>query len=148
MSERAHEGWLIAAAGADTSRRFEAPVELPGEMTAWVEVRPLTAREALQREANGLEEEYELGEEGAARKLRRRYEHEAMVGFELERCLVAYELPMSAEDGRVKLVGPSQGLDLLERLPAALMAWLMECLDTVNLRRPADAAVLAEGKDG
>lgn len=149
MSDRDFEGWVIAAAGEDTSRRFDSPQEIE-ELTPWVRVRPLTAREALQREAVGLEEEYELGPDGAPMGMRRRYDQEAMVEFELQRCLVDYELPMRMDGGAITVVTPDDlpRESLLDRLPAALASWLHECLDAVNLRAPEGAEVLAEGKGG
>ncbi|MGD9495690.1 MAG: hypothetical protein AB7Y46_05205 [Armatimonadota bacterium] len=150
MSE--HAGWVIAAAGRDTTRRFEAPVQIPGcRQRPWVLVRPLTAREALRRESLGLREELLLDPDGAIRSLRRTYDHEAMVEYELERCLVDFALPATDGCGRTRLVRKAQASDalkggLLDRLPVRLIDWLMRCLDEVNLRRPADAEVLAEAK--
>lgn len=149
MSDRYHDAWVIAAAGAEVTRRFEAPVE-PWDRAERpsVRLRPLTAREALCRDSLGLEESYELGPDGAARSLRRSYDHELMMQYELERCLVEYELPMVGEDGSER-VATGENLpreELLDRLPTALMAWLVECLDAVNLRRPGDAEVLAAAK--
>ncbi len=149
VSRAEHEAWIIAAAGAEITRRFQAPIDLPaGERRAWVRLRPLTAREALRRDSIGLEERWELGPDGAAHVLHRNYDHEAMMQYELERCLVEYELPMVGEDGSER-VATGENLpreELLDRLPTALMAWLVECLDAVNLRRPGDAEVLAAAK--
>jgi hypothetical protein len=146
MSERAYEAWIIAAAGEDASRRFDVPEE-PGESSMWVRVRPLTAREALQREALGLTERYDLGPDGTPVAMRREYDQAAMVEFELQRCLLDYELPMRVGGD---LVPASPELlprdELLDRLPVRLMEWLMGCLDSVNLRTPEGAEVLAEGK--
>lgn len=116
-------------------------------------LRPLTAREALRRESLGLVEEYELVGDGTPQVLRRTYDAEAMVEFELERCLVDYELPIRADDGEVGRLRPEdesgqQRRELLDRLPPALMTWLIECLEAVNMRRAADAEVLAEAKKG
>ena len=93
MSERAYEAWIIAAAGEDASRRFDVPEDC-GATPMWVRVRPLTAREALQREALGLTERYDLGPDGAPVAMRREYDQAAMVEFELQCCLLDYELPM------------------------------------------------------
>ena len=149
MSDRYHDAWVIAAAGAEVTRRFEAPVE-PWDRAERpsVRLRPLTAREALCRDSLGLEESYELGPDGAARSLRRSYDHELMMQYELERCLIEYELPLASEDGSMKAV-TAEDLrveELLDRVPTALMAWLTECLDTVNMRRPEDAEVMAGAK--
>jgi len=149
VSERAHEAWVIAAAGEDTSRRFDVPKEIEGtECQPWVRLRPLTAREALQREAIGLTESYQLGPEGMAVAMCRKYDQEAMVQFELERCLVDYELAMQMDSGAIRPAGPDEcpRESLLDLLPAGLAAWLHDCLEQVNLRRPEDAEVLAEGK--
>lgn len=147
MTDHAHEAWVIAAAGEDTSRRFHVPEEIE-ELDCWIKIRPLTAREALQREAVGLEETYQLGPDGAAVTMSRRYDQEAMVQFELERCLVDYELPMRMDSGTIGLARPGEvpREKLLDRLPAGLAAWLHECLERVNMRTPEDAEVLAEGK--
>jgi hypothetical protein len=149
MSECAHDAWVIAAAGEDTSRRFNVPGDF-GELSPWVCLRPLTAREALQREAVGLEEQYELGPDGSAVGMQRVYDHEAMVEFELQRCLVDYDLPMRLASGATVAAGPDElpREQLLDRLPAGLMSWLHECLDTINMRTPEGAGVLAEGKGG
>jgi hypothetical protein len=149
MADGAHEAWIITAAGEDTSRRFDVPVQIE-ELRPWVRARPLTAREALQREAVGLTEEYDLGPDGVAVAMRRRYDHEAMVRFELQRCLVDYELPMHMEGGAIGLVTPDEcpRESLLDRLPPRLIDWLTGCLDRVNLRTPEGAEVLAEGKGG
>ncbi len=57
--------WVVVAASRGQSVRFRAPVEI-GEVPegVWVEVRPLTHREALERESLGAYEEYELAESG------------------------------------------------------------------------------------
>lgn len=153
MNERERcelEAWVIAAAGAETTRRFEAPVAISDQgRRPWVVVRPLTARETLQREALGLREEMEIGPDGAVRAIRRSYDLEAMVSFDLERCVVDFRLPMMNDDGEVRWVGGDAEMDaqaLLDRLPAKLMSWLMECVDAVNMRRPEDAEVLAATK--
>ncbi|GEM_PF-5415995 len=146
MSERAYQAWIIAAAGEDATRRFDVPEDL-AETPLWVRVRPLTAREALQREALGLTERYDLGPDGTPIAMRREYDQAAMVGFELQCCLLDYELPMRVGGD---LVPASPELlpreELLDRLPVRLMEWLMGCLDAVNLRTPEGAGVLAEGK--
>ncbi len=149
MADRTYEAWVIGVAGEDSSRWFDVP-ETIGELRGWVRVRPLTAREALQREAIGLKEEYELGPDGAAVALHRRYDHEAMVEFELQRCLVEYELPARTDAGGIMSVTAEEcpRETLLDRLPPALIDWLMTCLDTVNMRAPEATAVLAEGKGG
>jgi len=149
MGDRLREAWVIAAAGEDTSRRFHVPGEF-GELTPWVQVRPLTAREALQREAAGLEETYQLGPDGAPAAVSRTYDHEAMMQFEVERCVVDYELPMRMRSGEVRAVGPDEmpRAELLDRLPVRLVDWLEECLSIVNMRTPEAEEVLAEGKGG
>lgn len=153
MNERARrelEAWAIAAAGRETRRRFGAPVGIGDEGAhPWVVVRPLTAREALQREALGLREELEMGPDGTVGVVRRSYDLEAMVAFDLERCVVECRLPMAGDDGAVHWAGGDGEIDaqaLLDRAPAGLMSWLMGCVDAVNLRRPEDAEVLAAAK--
>ncbi len=149
MDGRAHEGWVVAAAGDDTSRRFAVPEPIDDvPYQPWVLMRPMTAREALRREAIGLEERYELGPDGAAKSMTRTYDHDAMTAFELECCLLKYELPMRNDGGATILVGPERlrPEQLLDRLPAGLMSWLHECLDIVNMRTKEAVEVLAEGK--
>ncbi len=143
--------WVIGAAGRDMTRRFEAPIEIAGwERRPWVLLRPLTAREALRRESLGMTEEHEIGPDGAVRSVRRRYDHEAMMEFELAHCVVDYGLPVEAEDGGIVELTPAEAGpgELLGRLPTALMAWLAECLHAINMRRAEDAEVLAEAKKG
>lgn len=137
-----HDGWVIPAEGRGSGRRFEAPVGVEGwEEPPWVVLRPLTAREALRRESLGLSEELEAGASGAVTAIRRRYDLEAMVSYDLACCVVDYVLPMAAADGSVGCARAADGLDgeLLDRLPTRLMDWLARCLDEVNLRRPEDA---------
>lgn len=143
------DGWVIPAEGGAAGRRFEAPVGIEGwEERPWVVLRPLTAREALRREALGLSEELEVGASGEVTAIRRRYDLEAMVAHELTCCVVDYALPVAQADGWVRRVRLGDGLDdeLLDRLPTRLMDWLARCLDEVNLRRPEDA-VEPEGPD-
>ena len=151
MTGGAHEAWIIAAAGEDTSRRFHVPGDSDGaRFDAWVELRPLTARQALQRESLGLREEYQLGPDGTPVAMGRTYDHEAMEQFEVQCCVIDYQLPLRDESGATILVGPEElpVAELLDRLPVALMAWLHECLDEINMRSAGGAAVLAEGKGG
>ncbi len=149
MGDRAYEAWVIAAAGEDSSRRFDVPAPI-GELRPWVHMRPLSAREALQREAVGLEEHYDLGPDGVAVAMHRTYDVDAMLEFELQRCLVDYALPMRTTTGAIALVGPEElpREGLLDRLPVVLIDWLTDRLDAMNLRTPDAAAVLAEGKGG
>jgi len=149
MGDRAYEAWVIAAAGEDTSRRFDVPAPI-GELRPWVRMRPLSAREALQREAVGLEEHYDLGPDGTAVAMHRTYDVHAMLQFELQRCLVDYELPVRTSAGAVALVGPDELAreELLDRLPVDLIDWLTDRLDAMNLRTVEGAAVLGEGKGG
>jgi len=147
MADRRYEAWIIAAAGEDTSRRLDVPVE-NCPLQPWVRIRPLTAREALQREAVGLEEHYDLEPDGVAIAMRRTYDQQAMLEFELQRCLMDYELLRRSDDGAVELVGPDElpRDELLDVLPPHLIGWLTERLDEMNLRTIAAAEVLGEGK--
>lgn len=158
---RDRSGWIIGESGSEAERRFEAPVEIDGwDERPWIRLRPLTAREALRRESLGLREELEPGADGSARAIRRRYDLEAMVAYELECCLVDYALPVLGPDGVVRCArreeGPGAlGGELLDRMPTRLADWLAQCLDEINLRRPEDAlefdraavGELREGRD-
>lgn len=146
-----HEAWVISAAGEQTARRFEAPVEIPGwTMRPWVTLRPLSAREALRRESIGLCEEYDLTADGTARMLRRTWDLEAMMEYELECCLLDCVLPMHDEEGAIRELRWSEADassgELLDRLPPRLMAWVNDCLEAVNMRRAPDEELVAEAK--
>jgi hypothetical protein len=148
------EAWVISAAGQDVTRVFTAPVDMPGwQERPWVKLRPLTAREALQRQSLGTRDEYRLGPDGETTLVRRSYDLEAMTELDLRCCLVDFLLPVRDEDGRVKpaCMGdewlPEQGL-LLDHMPPALAAWLNETIQVVNMRRPEDAAILSDAKKG
>jgi len=152
------DGWVIPAEGGERARRFEAPVDIEGwAERPWVRLRPLSAREALRRESLGLREELQTGPDGDVRAVRRSYDLEAMVGYELECCVVDYALPLADADGSVRYTRAADGVggELLDRLPTRLADWLAKCLDEVNLRRPEDAlepeaahaGKLREGRD-
>jgi len=146
--------WVISAAGTQVTRRFTASVEIPGwEEPPWVLLRPLTAREALRRESIGTRDEYEVGPDGEAALVRRAYDLAAMTDFDLGHCLVDFLLPVRDADGEIRPARRREhGLDadggLLDRLPPALSGWLREAIETVNMRRPEDAAILRDAKKG
>ncbi len=141
--------------------RFEAPEEY-GE--AWVRLRPLTWREALEREALACTEEFELDAAGVVQRVIRRFDAEAARRVELRRCLVGWCLPEEGGEtasppaplswqergdtgsaGR-RSVAPELAERLLEGLTPGMARWLESCLEKVNLRRPADRAALEEVK--
>ena len=132
--------WAVRAAEPGSSVRCAAPAELCEEFgEIWVEVRPLTYREALVREALGVTEHYELTEGGAVLGVCRRYDLVAMAAYDVEHCLVDYCLPIRLADGKVTVVRKTEGgrqasLRLLDALPLRVGEWLRECLDRVNLR--------------
>ncbi len=152
--DRELTAWIISAAGEEVARTFTAPVEMPGwEERPWVKLRPLTAREALRRESLGLRDEYQVGPDGQTTLIRRSYDREAMAELDLRCCLVDFLLPVRGEDGGVQAARMGDGRlapdgSLLDRLPPALAAWLLESIEAVNMRRPEDAAILGDAKKG
>jgi len=158
MSEEVRTGewraWLLGAAGRDATMRFPAPIDIPGwDEQPWVELRPLTVREALRRDSIGITDEYELAANGHAIALRRRYDLEAMAAFDLEHGIVGYLLPMQESDGNTRAVHHNdrdapRGGQLLDCISMAMLEWLVECAEAVNMRRPGDAPVLDAAKKG
>ena len=157
MSDReadAEAGWVIAAAGEQVTRKFVAPDGVEGwQERPWVTLRPLTAREALRRESIGVRDEYQVGADGETTLVRRTYDLEAMAELDLGCCLVDFLLPVRDDDGALRAVRmsdgePGAGGSLLDRLPPALATWLLEAIESVNMRRPEDATVVSEAKKG
>lgn len=152
QDDRQRQAWIIAAAGRDCERIFEAPVEIEGwEQRPWVKLRPLTAYEALQRESLGVYDEYHLDNDGSIQRVVRRYDRAAVTRYDYEHCLVDFCLPCENAEGEIGPCRPSQdeGIDpeyLLENLPPALAEWLDEALDEVNLRRLPDQQLLSAVK--
>lgn len=144
--------WVIAAAGRGGSVRFEAPEEarrLAGE--AWVEVRALSHREALERETLGTWEEYELSDDGRVVCAIRRYDLWAMAEYDYAHGVVDFALPELQEDGQVRLrrgrEGDAEGnMEALAAMAPGLAQWVQECVDAVNLRDTAGRVALAEAK--
>ena len=144
--------WVIAAAGREGSVRFEAPEEarrLAGE--AWVEVRALSHREALERETLGTWEEYELADSGQVICATRRFDLWAMAEYDYARSVVDFALPELQADGQVRLrrgrEGDAEGnVAALAEMAPGLAQWVQECVDAVNLRDTAGRAALAEAK--
>ncbi len=151
MSHRKElQAWIISAAGPECTRRFEAPVEVPGwSRPPWIEVRPLTQRERLERESLGVCDEYSLDDDGSIKRVVRRYDAAAMARYDYEHCLVAFCLPRrSAQDDLIKWRKPEElsAEELLDLLPPELAEWLDGIIDQVNLRRPEDQQTLAAVK--
>lgn len=150
--DRDWRAWVIAGSAGQDTFRFVAPIQPPGwEERPWVDLRPLSLREALRRDSIGLRDEYELAADGSVVGMRRTYDFEAMARFDLECCLVDMLLPVDGPDGscaqlrgdEVSGVGVS---DLLDRLPQPLAEWLLDSIEAVNMRRAEDREVLAEAK--
>ena len=158
MPEWEHNGevaaWVISAAGEEVTREFRAEADIPGwEEQPWVKLRPLTAREALRRESLGVRDEYEMQDDGKTTVVKRSYDLEAMTEFDLGCCLVDFLLPVQGPEGEVRGVrrGDEEfaaGGSLLDRLPPALAAWLVEAIEAVNMRRQQDASSLSDTKKG
>ncbi len=156
MTDSEREGkwraWAVGGRGQAERVRFRAPVRPPGwQEQPWLELRALTLREALYRDSVGLRDEYELAADGRVTRMRRSYDFEAMLRVDLEHCLVDCLLPGVNEHGECVELGIEQvraGLeaDLLDRMPPELADWLLECLEAVNMRRPADREVLTQAK--
>jgi len=163
-----HEAW---ASGAGATRRFWAPVEVPGwDERPWIEVRPLTEAEALEQESLGLIEEYELVQRGLSEpelRVRRVYDLVAMAEYEWGKCLVDWCLPALAGPGaelavrdaetgettgtglvaRRRLEGAEEGnLKFLREMGPCLAAWVREALDQVNWRLPEQRAQIEAAK--
>lgn len=146
--------WVVYASTTADTTRFWAPVRPPGwKEQPWVELRPLTLREGLKRDSVGLRDEYELAADGRVTRMRRSYDFEAMLRIDLEHCLVDCLLPGEDQKGQrvalgIKQVRAAMAGDLLDRLGPGLAEWLVECLETVNRRRPEDREVIFEAKKG
>ena len=144
------QAWVISAAGPECTRRFEAPVEVPGwSRRPWVEVRPLTYRERLQRESLGVRDEYHLDTNGSIEQVVRRYDTVAMARYDHEHCVVAFCLPRgNTQADLVKWRRPDEfnAEEFLALLPPVLAQWLDEVIDEVNLRDSAGQQMLAEVK--
>ncbi len=142
--------WIISAAGPDCTRRFEAPIELSGwDDPPWVEVRPLSEREQLERESLGVYDEYHLNANGDVERVVRRYDQVATARYDYEHCLVDFCLPRKDAHGEIAPWAKPERLnadELLAVLPPALAEWLTEVIEQVNLQRPADQKLLAEVK--
>ncbi len=142
--------WIISAAGPDCTRRFEAPIRLPGwDRPPWIELRPLSEREQLERESLGVYDEYHLDPNGDIERVVRRYDQVAMARYDYEHCLVDFCLPQEETPGEIALWRKPETLsgdELLAMLPPALAEWLTEVIEQINLRRPADQKLLSEVK--
>jgi len=143
------QAWIIGAVGPDCVRLFEAPVEIPGwPERVWIKLRPLTDREALERESLGVYDEYHLDNNGLIQRVVRRYDRAAMTRYDYQHCLVDFCLPRENAEGEIVpwRAAQEEEIDadyLLEKLPPALAQWLREALDEVNLRRLGDQQFLS-----
>ena len=150
--DREWRAWVAAGSAAQEPVRFTAPARPPGwSEHPWVELRALTVREELQRDSLGVREEYELAADGRAVGMRRVYDFEAMVQFDLQHCVVAMMLPVESDGGEYEPLREGAPADehrggLLDRLPRAVAEWLLECIEAVNMRRAEDREVLEEAK--
>jgi hypothetical protein len=131
--------WIIAAAGPGRAVRFGGPVGEGAPEGVWVEVRPLTHREALEREALGTYEECSLSPDGGLVAVTRRYDLWAMAEYDYTCALTDFCLPVREADGSVSLrrmqdAGHEGTVALLAAMPPALACWVQECVDRVNLR--------------
>lgn len=143
------DAWIIGAVGPDSVRRFAAPVAVPEwDSPPWVELRPLTSPECLQRESLGLYDEYHFDANGGIERVVRRYDVAAMIRYDLEHCVVDFCLPRQSETGQPIAWHKSEQSteQLLDKLPPALAEWLRDALDEVNLRRLADQELLGAVK--
>jgi len=138
--------WIISAAGPDCTHRFQAPVEVPGRQEPpWVELRPLTQREQLERESLGVRDEYHLEDSGYVNSIERRYDLVAMTGYDYDRCLVDFCLPRENSDGEIvpwRKPDDFRAEQLLDSLPPALAQWLNQLIEQINMRDPASERVL------
>ncbi len=151
MSERDKlAAWIISAAGADCTHRFEAPVEVPDwDEPPWVELRPLTEREQLERESLGVRDEYHLDDSGYVDRIERRYDLAAMASYDYEHCLVDFCLPRENDNGEIVPWPKPDDFrpeTLLDDLPPVLAEWLSEVIKQVNMRDPAGERVLGAVK--
>jgi len=111
----------------------------------WVELRPLTQREQLERESLGVRDEYHLDGSGYVASIERRYDLAAMTGYDYEHCLVDFCLPRENDDGEIVAWRKPEGScaeELLDSLPPALAEWLNHLIEQVNMRDPAGKRVL------
>jgi len=138
--------WIISAAGPDCTHRCEAPVEVPGwEEPPWVELRPLTEREQLERESLGVRDEYHLDSSGYVDNIERHYDLAAMAGYDYEHCLMDFCLPRENDDGEIvpwHKPDDFRAEQLLDSLPPALAQWLNQLIEQVNMRDAAGERVL------
>ena len=147
MSERDKlAAWIISAAGADCTHRFEVPVEVPGcDEPPWVELRPLTEREQLERESLGVRDEYHLDSSGYVDGIERRYDLAVMTGYDYDRCIVDFCLPRENDGGEVvpwRKPDDFRAEQLLDSLPPALAQWLNDLIEQVNMSDPAGQRML------
>jgi hypothetical protein len=147
--------WAIAGESLDTAVVVEAPARPEGwEEAVWVRVRPLTDREALERESLGLREEYELVSEGLAEatvRVQRRYDLAAMAAYDVEHSIVDFCLPEVAANGQIEerryeALDPAGMVELIGRMQPALSAWVWSVVDEVNWRTPQQRAILEMAK--
>jgi len=142
--------WIISAAGEDCTHRFAAPVEVPGwDESPWVELRPLTQHEELERESRGVRDEYHIDDSGYVKGIKRRYDLAVMTAYDYDHCLVDFCLPRKNKDGEIvpwHRPDDFRAEELLDTLPPALAQWLNQLIEQVNMRDPSGQQVLGAVK--
>ncbi len=146
------KSWVLCAVGGDDEQTFSAPVTIPGWNEApWVRLRPLTARESLKRDSLGIRDEYEIGADDQITGIRRTCDFEKMLDFDLDKCVTDYLLPLTTTAGDARAVrcgdpDAPKNSELLDHLSPRMLEWLVECVETVNMRRPQDQLLVSEAK--
>jgi len=142
--------WIISAAGPECTHCFEAPIEVPGwDKPPWVELRALSQREQLERESQGIRDEYHLDDSGCVDSIERNYDLVAVTAYDYEHCLVDFCLPRENDDGEIvpwRKPNNFRAAQLLDNLPPALAQWLSELIEQVNMRDPTGQQVLGAVK--
>lgn len=151
-SDLGDAAWVISVASPGGTVRFDLPSDAPDDLGGgWIEVRPLSHREALERESLGVYEEYELSDSGRVLSVVRRYDFWAMAAYDYSVALVDYCLPERLPSGELGLsrkreTALEESLSLLASMPPALADWVQDGIDAVNLRDSAGRAGMAEAK--
>lgn len=132
--------------------RFALPCQPEGwQGEAWIEVRSLSHREALERESLGVVEEYGLDEAGRVVGVTRECDLWVMAAYDYAHSLTDFALPSERPDGDVVMVrgkdlGIEARLDLLGQMGPELARWVDEQIDRVNLRHREGRQALALAK--
>lgn len=129
--------------------RYEAP---GGE--GWLEVRALTEAEALERESQGVCEEYLLltgGRDDPAVQVRRSYDLKYMAEYDFRHSVVSFQLPKRRESGEVVMVEAKAEeteakVALLMEMTPPLSDWVWQVINEVNHRHPEQRAAIELAK--